>query len=112
VVHTLPVQTSPDAQGAQDRSTPHAGTVQSMQTWAALRSVAPAQPPHATVPLPHAFSIDPHFDPAPPSGCAHSGDGEPHTSPAAHPPQVMGTPHASIPMTPHAPLHAGVGWHD
>jgi len=32
-------------------------------------------------------------------------------SPAAHPPQLMPTPHGSTPISPHLPVHETV-WHD
>jgi hypothetical protein len=146
---------------------PQLGGVHAVQV-PPVQVVLPMQLPHCTLPLPHAFSIDPHFDPAPPSPPMHSGGGGLHTppthscpeghvhwavwphpspmvpqstspggvqlrvpqplpppseggwvthwlfthvSPAAHPPQVMGTPHGSTPISPHWPVHETV-WHD
>ena len=59
---------------------PQLGGVHAVQV-PPVQVVLPMQLPHCTLPLPHAFSIDPHFDPAPPSPPMHSGGGGLHTPP-------------------------------
>jgi len=59
---------------------PQLGGVHAVQV-PPVQVVLPMQLPHCTLPLPHAFSIDPHFDPVPPSPPMHSGGGGLHTPP-------------------------------
>lgn len=73
--------------------------------------------PQPSVSVPHSvvFWFGVHEStPQPASlGPASLGDGATHwlftqSSPLGHPPQLIGTPHVSLPMTPHFPVHVGV----
>jgi hypothetical protein len=74
--------------------------------------------PHPSVTVPHSVvwgsgvHVSGAHCPASTGGAAASAAA--HTlsmqaCPAAHPPQLMTTPHASLPMTPHLPVHV-FGW--
>jgi len=59
---------------------PHEGGVHAVQT-PLVHVLVPSQLPHCTLPLPHAFSIEPHVEPVPPSAFMHSGGGAWQTPP-------------------------------
>jgi hypothetical protein len=59
---------------------PQEGGVHAVQT-PPVHVLVPLQPPHWTLPLPHAFSTEPHVEPVPPSAPMHSGGGAWQTPP-------------------------------